>query len=80
MNFQNGKILANTGINSFLAQYRVLELTEEQLTDNLKLKLIGCKKGKHGYSALIRSADCRNIDAKMSDADLESIMVHLERE
>jgi len=57
-----------------------LELTEEQLTDDLKLKLIGCKKSKYGYSALIKTADCRNVNAKMSDVDLESAMVHLERE
>ncbi len=77
---KNGKILANTHMNSFLSQYRVLELTEEQLTDDLKLKLIGCKKSKYGYSALIKTADCRNVNAKMSDVDLESAMVHLERE
>ncbi|MCH3963389.1 MAG: ABC transporter ATP-binding protein [Clostridium sp.] len=77
---KNGKILANAHMNSFLSQYRVLELTEEQLTDDLKLKLIGCKKSKYGYSALIKTADCRNVNAKMSDVDLESAMVHLERE
>ncbi|CAB1244237.1 ABC transporter ATP-binding protein [Clostridiaceae bacterium BL-3] len=77
---KNGKILANTHMNSFLSQYRVLEFTEEQLTDDLKLKLIGCKKSKYGYSALIKTADCRNVNAKMSDVDLESAMVHLERE
>ncbi|MCI1946321.1 ABC transporter ATP-binding protein [Clostridium luticellarii] len=77
---KNGKILANTHMNSFLSQYRVLELTKEQLTDDLKLKLIGCKKSKYGYSALIKTADCRNVNAKMSDVDLESAMVHLERE
>jgi len=77
---QNGKVLANSDINSFLSKYKVLELTEEQLTDHLKLKLIGCKKSKHGYSALINSIDCLNINSKIIDADLESVMVHLEKE
>lgn len=77
---QNGKVLANSDINSFLSKYKVLELTEEQLTDELKLKLIGCKKSKHGYSALINSIDCLNINLKIIDADLESVMVHLEKE
>jgi ABC-2 type transport system ATP-binding protein len=57
-----------------------LEFTDDQLTDELKRKLIGCKKSKHGYSALINAADSENINMKMSDADLESIMVHLEKE
>jgi len=77
---KNGEILASTDLNSFLTEYKVLELTDEQLTDELKLKLIGCKKSKHGFSALIRAADSENLDLAMSGADLESIVVHLEKE
>jgi len=77
---QNGKVLANSDINSFLSKYKVLELTEEQLTDDLKLKLIGCKKSKHGYSALINSTDSLAVNCRVIDADLESVMVHLEKE
>lgn len=79
---KNGEILASTDLNSFLAQYKVLELTNDQLTDDLKLQLIGCKKSKHGYSALIKSTDSENINVniKVSNTDLESIMVHLEKE
>jgi ABC-2 type transport system ATP-binding protein len=77
---KNGKILESTDLNSFLTQYKVLEIREDQLTDELKLKLIGCKKSKHGYSALIKAKDSENINVKMSSTDLESIMVHLEKE
>lgn len=77
---KNGEILASTDLNSFLTRYKVLELTDDQLTEELKLKLIGCKKSKHGYSALIKATDSENINAKVSGADLESIMVHLEKE
>jgi len=77
---KNGEILASTDLNSFLTQYKILELTDDQLTDELKLKLIGCKKSKHGYNALIKSTDSENVNAKMSVTDLESIMVHLEKE
>lgn len=77
---QNGKVLANSDINSFLSKYKVLELTEEQLTDDLKQKLIGCKKSKHGYNALINSTDSLVVECKIIDADLESVMVHLEKE
>lgn len=77
---KNGKILASTDLDSFLTQYKVLELTDDQLTDELKPKLIGCKNSKHGYSALIKATDSENVNVKMSGADLESIMVHLEQE
>lgn len=77
---KNGEILASTDINSFLTQYKVLEIAEEQLTEELKRKLIGCKKSKHGYSALMNTSDSEHIHLKITDADLESIMVHLEKE
>lgn len=79
---KNGKILASSDLDSFIKQYKVLELTEDQLTDDLKLKLIGCKKSKHGYNALIKAPDSVNISVKIkvSDPDLESIMVHMEKE
>lgn len=77
---KNGEILASSDLNSFLTQYKVLDLTEEQVTDNLKPKLIGCKKSKHGYSALIKATDSEDINMKMTGTDLESIMVHLEKE
>lgn len=77
---QNGKILADTSIDSFLSKYKILEFANDQLAENQKQKLIGYRKTKHGYSALIESADYLSMNAKIVDADLESIMVHLERE
>lgn len=77
---RNGKILASLNLDAFLTQYKLLELSEEQLTDELKKKLIGCKKSKHGYSALINISDSENLNIEMSNTDLESIMVHLEKE
>lgn len=56
---KNGKILANTDINSFLTEYRVVEFQKEQLDEPLLTKLIGYKMVKHGYSALIKSSDSK---------------------
>lgn len=77
---QHGKVLADSDIESFLAQYKILEFSDEQLSDDLRSKLIGYKPTKHGYSALIKSIDVNNIDEKVIGADLESIMIHLEKE
>jgi ABC-2 type transport system ATP-binding protein len=79
---KDGTILADTALDSFLGQYKVLDLTREQLSDELQPRLIGCKKTKHGYSALIRTSETEHVAAavKMSDPNLESIMVHLEKE
>lgn len=77
---QQGKVLADSNIESFLAQYKIIEFSDDQLSDDLRSKLIGYKQTKHGYSALIKSIDVNNIGEKVTDADLESIMIHLEKE
>lgn len=77
---QHGKVLADSNIESFLAQYKIIEFSDDQLSDDLRSKLIGYKQTKHGYSALIKSIDVNNIGEKVTDADLESIMIHLEKE
>lgn len=77
---QNGKILASTDLGSFLAGYKLLELTQDEWTDDLKGKMIGLKKSKHGYRGLIKTAESGNLALDMSGTDLESIMIHLEKE
>ena len=77
---KNGEILAESDIKSFLDSYRVLEIKENQLTEDLKKKLIGCKKSKNGFSALIREDDLVDINFDYLNADLESIMIHIEKE
>jgi ABC-2 type transport system ATP-binding protein len=73
-------LLAESNIKSFVDNYKVLELTKEQLTENLQPKLIDCKKSKNGFSALIKTTDASGAGIDYINADLESIMVHLEKE
>ncbi len=75
---KNGKILAEDDMENYVRGYRVLELDEKE-AETLGDRLIGCKKSKHGYSALIRADDCDGIDGA-APADLEAIMVHIEKE
>lgn len=77
---KNGMIFAESDIKSFVDGYKVLELTKNQLTENLQSKLIGCKRSKNGFSALIRTKDISSFGIDYINADLESIMVHLEKE
>ena len=48
--------------------------------ETAKAKLIGCKRDRHGMSGLIRVSDLPIIGAKIRDAILEDIMVHIEKE
>ena len=77
---RRGQILVESELSDFICCYRTLELAEEQLTDALKPLLIGIKPGKRGYSALIRAQDASKLQLHSSDADLDSIMVHIEKE
>lgn len=77
---QNGKILAQQPIKSFEAEYRAVELDEAAYAAADKTTLIGCKRSKQGYTAIVRAADAANCPGVVSPAGLETIMVHLEKE
>ena len=76
---KNGQVLADSDIKSFVGNYKVVNFNEEDLKTN-SLKLIGKKRTKTGYSALIESKYTNGLNADIKNADLEEIMVHLEKE
>jgi ABC-2 type transport system ATP-binding protein len=78
---KNGEIIACADKDEFLDAYRIIRGTNEQLSNNLSCKLIGCKKNAFGFTALIRTGDLAFADQlEIAPADLESIMIHIERE
>jgi ABC-2 type transport system ATP-binding protein len=77
---KNGQILADSDMKDFIKLYKVAYFTPEELTKDLKPELIGCKKTKDGYSALIKAEQASIVNATIKDADLEAIMVHMEKE
>lgn len=78
---KKGRILASMPRKEFIGQYRQVALTEEQSNDPaLTPILIGTKRSKDGYSALVLSDAALPAGMTAEAADLESIMVHLEKE
>lgn len=77
---KNGSILASEGLETFVDKYRAINLTEEQLTQRVKAALIGCKPAKHGYSAILTAEDAERLALPTEKADLETVMVHMEKE
>lgn len=77
---KNGKIISSMDMQSFLHMYYVVELRKEELTDSVEKYLIGCKKSKNGYTALVLAENKDKLPMAKKEADLESIMVHLEKE
>lgn len=80
LSIRNGKITAFAPLEEFVAAYR-LAVFSEDLPDAPNPALIGARREKKGYSALIRAEDAPKFEsAEIRPADLEAIMIHLEKE
>lgn len=75
---KQGRMVAQESLQHFTARYRLVELNAAQAEAN-KGNLLGCKTSKNGFTALI---EARQADAfpAAKPADLDAIMVHLEKE
>lgn len=76
---KNGRIIESGALDAFTAAYRAVKPDGAQAENWRELGLIGCKKEKNSYSALVR-ADALPEGMESAPADLETIMVHMERE
>jgi len=76
---KNGEIIAEKAISDFVSGYLVVEFSDADGKNIAESdRLIGLKRVKNGYSALIKSGDAALFEGKCVPADLESIMIHLE--
>ncbi len=69
-----GKIVESRPLRDFEAAYRLAELPEK----SADARVVGQRRTKDGYTALLRAADAEDFPARA--ATLEEIMVHLEKE
>jgi ABC-2 type transport system ATP-binding protein len=76
----DGAIKADTCMKSFVEGYRVVELPQNGVPLELESSLIGRKRTKTGYSALVKAGTERRFGLPAKEVDLEEIMVHLEKE
>lgn len=77
---QNGQILASENVNDYVARFCKLQLSQEALRDEIRKKLIGLKPAKVGYTAIALAQDVQALGLNATPADLETIMVHIEKE
>ncbi|KPL78080.1 ABC transporter ATP-binding protein [Ornatilinea apprima] len=78
---KNGEIIASTSRDDLVNSYKIVKGTRAQLTETLLPQLIGCKKNDFGFTALLRTDNLPNADGlEIAPADLESIMIHIEKE
>lgn len=78
---KDGEILVTSDKESFLGAYRLVQGSTESLTPELKVKLIGVRQHKFGFEAMVKSVDLPLPSGiEVAPADLEEIMIHIERE
>ena len=73
-----GRILAEAKIEDFVNDYRLTEY--EEADPACEALLIGPRRSKNGKTALVRAADAEKLPWESRTANLEEIMVHLEKE
>jgi ABC-2 type transport system ATP-binding protein len=78
---KDGEIIARSDKDSFLDAYRMVSGTTAQLNGSLAKKIIGLREHKFGFEGLIRKADIALANGvEVAPADLENIMIHIERD
>jgi ABC-2 type transport system ATP-binding protein len=78
---KEGEIIALSDKDSFVDTYRLVSGNSSQLNDRLTGKLIGLRQHQFGFEGMIRKSDLPTANGmEVSPADLENIMIHIERE
>lgn len=77
---KNGVIMAETDEAEFRGRYRLAKFDVSELKDEFRPYLIGMKRGKRCYTALVKTQNADRVGLDMFDPDLEDVMIHLEKE
>jgi ABC-2 type transport system ATP-binding protein len=78
---KDGETIAKSDKDSFMDTYRLVSGTTDQLKGSLAGKVIGLREHKFGFEGMIRKADLAAANGvEVAPADLENIMIHIERE
>lgn len=69
-------------LKRFLGQYMAAEIDADAIPADISALLIGAKPAKHGYTAIVNRRDAAKLPAfvRLTPVDLETAMIHLEKE
>ncbi len=78
---KDGNIIYSEDKETFLNRFLEISGKQDQLTPELEKHLVGMRKHRFGFEALIASQQEINLSSyEISKPNLESIMIHLERD
>ena len=75
---REGMLIADEDIDVFTDAWRLVEFTE--ISPEEEKLLHGVRRSKNGSTALVRTVDAEKLQHTAEKTDLETIMVHLEKE
>ena len=74
-----GKIIDSRKTDDFIGKYRLVNLSGD-ISDIQRAAILGESVNRHGITALIYAENAKLFDGEFTEPDLETIMVHLEKE
>lgn len=77
---KKGRIIADAPMREFERSYMIAQFVSREELERSPVRLTGCKRTKDGFSALVAAEDAAKLNVPLTEADLESIMVHIEKE
>lgn len=79
---RRGEIATSMPLERFLGQYMAAEIDADAIPAYISALLIGAKPAKRGYTAIVNKQDAAKLPAfvRLTPADLETAMIHLEKE
>ena len=75
-----GKLLAEASIEDFIGSWRLAEYGTMDISADERSLLTGQRRTRDGFTALVRTEDAEKLSVPVREANLEEIMVHLEKE
>ena len=77
---RNGQIVEKSTLSDFVNTYKLVEYSENEFSAEQMGMLVGKRRNKNGWTSLVRTEQAKHFAERVSDADLDAIMVHLESE
>lgn len=77
---KNGKLFEQGTLHGIVDAYKVAAFESGAALKGCPVPFNGAKRVKEGYTALVKAADASALHVPVTDATLEDIMVHVEKE
>ena len=77
---KNGKIISEAELKVFENSYKLVSFDNEEAAFPVQKYILGLNRNRNSYTALIESKNAIHFNQKIQNADIEAIMVHIEKE